>query len=147
MASDPPHMPACSSGGHATWRAYVKDVPIADIAAGRALAAGSPGCSATANVAVRQDADSVAHVREHSGAPWRIDGSLPRRAPCHVGRLKGIHRHVPMRASVSLRRPIAPRSQGPWNPGKRGEVLLVVPRVEIVLRLGRDVHRIEKQRP
>ena len=29
-----------------------------------------------------------------------------------------------MRASVSLRRPIAPRSQGAWNPGKRDEVLL-----------------------
>ena len=52
-----------------------------------------------------------------------------------------------MRAFVSLRRPIASRSQGPWNPGKSDEVLLVVPRVEIVLRLGRDVHRIEKQRP
>src|SRR6516225_7848454 len=112
--------PSC---GHATWRAYVKDVPIADVAAGRALATGSPGCSATANVAVRRDADSVAHVREHSGAPWRIGSSLPRRAPCHVGRLKVIDRHVPMRASVSLRRPIAPRSQGPWNPGKSDEVL------------------------
>ena len=31
--------------------------------------------------------------------------------------------------------------------GKRVEVLLVVPRIEIVLCLGRDVHRIEKQRP
>src|SRR5580692_6575414 len=106
-----------------------------------------PGRSATANVAVRQDADSVAEVREHSGAPWRIDGSLPRRAPCHVWRLKVIDRHVPMRASVSLRRTIAPRSQDARSPGKRVEVLLVVPRIEIVLCLGRDVHRIEKQRP
>ena len=44
-------------------------LPIADIAAGRALAAGSPGCSATANVAVRQDAESVAPVREHWARP------------------------------------------------------------------------------
>src|ERR1700686_1905760 len=107
----------------------------------------SPERSATANVSVRQDADSVAEVRDHSGTPWRIDGSLPRRAPCHVWRLKVIDRHVPMRASVSLRRTIAPRSQGARNLGKRDEVLLVVPRIEIVLCLGRDVHRIEKQRP
>src|ERR1043166_4234402 len=80
---------------------FARSASLAD--RGTTIPSGSSVCSTAADVAARQDADPVAEVRAHPGAPRRIDGSLPRRAPHHVRRLKMIDRNVAMRAAVGLR--------------------------------------------
>ena len=56
-----------------------------------------------------------------------------------------IKSHIAVRATSSFCRPEAPGSEGSRNPRERGLVLLVVPGVEIRLRLGRDVDGIEEK--
>src|SRR5262249_26040687 len=96
-------------------------------------------------VALQDDPQAVARLRPDAMGPRRLDRPLPVPRSDDVGRSQVIERQVAVVAfALAFEDTVAPRGEAARNRGERRYVLLVVPGVEILLRLGRGVHR-EKQ--
>src|SRR5262249_6938359 len=94
-----------------------------------------------AYVAAADQAQVVAEMRLESARPVALPRLPPPRPLPDVGRRQMIERDVlPVAAS-----PEATRAEHAWHRGERGDVLLVVPLVELGLEFGHDVHRVQQE--
>src|SRR5438477_1424109 len=84
----------------------------------------------------------IAEMRLETARPFTLPRGLPLGGLLHGRRGEMVERDVLPVVAVAAE---STRPEDPRNGGERGDVLLVVPLVELGLELGRDVHRVQQE--
>src|SRR5258706_10606095 len=94
-----------------------------------------------ARVPAAHDAEVIAEMRLEAARPFTLPRDLPLRGFLNLRRGEVVERDV---LPVAARAAEAARAEDAGDGGERGDVLLVVPLVELGVELGRDVHRVQQ---